>query len=134
MKSREERGFEAAELRQASRGIGCKESFRRDPQLNPVGATNYYTTTGAATRDIRVCSCLAGTKQSTTSDMVIRSKLASSGTSATAGRSSRAESNQEIMNDTEVKVEVKREPGIDEYKGDDHGEDEQGGREEYNSA
>ena len=29
MKSREERGFEAAELRQASRGIGCKESVSK---------------------------------------------------------------------------------------------------------
>ena len=38
------------------------------------------------------------------------------------------------MNDTEVKVEVKRERGIGEFKGDNHGEDEQGGREEYNSG
>ena len=66
--------------------------------------------------------------------MVIHSKLASGGTSAIAGRSSRAESNQASLNDTDVKVEVKREPGIDALEGDDHGQDEQGRREEYNSG
>ena len=53
--------------------------------------------------------------------MAIHSKLASGGISETARRSSRAESNQASINDTKVKVEVKREPGIDEFDGDDHG-------------
>ena len=60
--------------------------------------------------------------------MVIQLKQASGGTSAVAGSSSRAESNQASMNDTKMK----RKPGIDELEGDDHGEDKQGGREEYN--
>ena len=60
--------------------------------------------------------------------MVVHSKLASGGTSATAGRSVRAVPDQASTSDTEVKVEVKREPVIDEFEGDDHGEDEQGGR------
>ena len=66
--------------------------------------------------------------------MVIHSKLASFGISATAKRSSRAESNQASTNDTEVKVEVKREPGIDECEEDDHGEEKQDGRDGYNSG
>ena len=96
--------------------------------------TKYDTTTGACTRDFRVCNCLAGTKQPTTSDMVIHSKLASGGIPATAGRLSRAVSNQAITNDTEVKAEVKREPGIYELEGGYHGEEEQDGRDGYNSG
>ena len=81
-----------------------------------------------------MCDCLAGTKQSTTSDLVIHLKLASGGISATARRLVRAVSNQASKNDTEVKVKVKREPGIDEFEEDDHGEEEQNGRYEYNSG
>ena len=66
---------------------------------------NYNTTTGTAIRDFRICDCLAGTKEQPTSDMVIHSKLASGGTSAIAGRSSRAVPNQSIMNDIRVKVD-----------------------------
>ena len=40
---------------------------------------------------------------------------------------------QTSANDTEVKVEVKREPGIDELEGGDHGEEEQDERDGYNS-
>ena len=63
--------------------------------------------------------------------MVIHSKISSGGTSATAGRSSRAESNQALMNDTKVKVEVEQERGIDEINGNDHGEEKQDGRDGY---
>ena len=73
-----------------------------------TGLSSYYTTTGAAIRDFRVCDCLAGTKQPATNDMVIHSKLAIGGTSATAGRSVRFVSNQASTNDTELKVEVKQ--------------------------
>ena len=38
------------------------------------------------------------------------------------------------MSDAEVIVEVKQEPGIDELEGDDHGEEEQDGRNECNSG
>ena len=65
--------------------------------------------------------------------MVNYSKLSSGGISATAARSSRTESNQVLSNETEVRVELKREPGIDELEGGDHGEEEQDGRDGYNS-
>ena len=60
-----------------------------------------------------------GTKQPTTSDMVIYSKLGSGRIPSTAGRPSRAVLNQVIANDTQVKVRVKREPRIDEFEGDE---------------
>ena len=44
--------------------------------------------------------------------MVIYLKLASGGIPAATGRSSRAGSNQAVTNNTEVNVEVKREPGM----------------------
>ena len=81
-----------------------------------------------------MCNSLAGIKQSTTSDLVTHLNLSIIETSATAGRSSRAVSNQSITNDTEVKVEVKREAGIDEFEEVDHGEEEQDGRDENNSG
>ena len=83
----------------------------------------YYTAIGAATWDSGECNCLAGTKQPITRVMFTHSKLASCGISATDGLSSRAESNQASMNDTEVKVEVKREPEIDVFERDDHREE-----------
>ena len=70
--------------------------------------TKYDTATGAATRDVRVCNCLSGTKQPNTSEKVIHSKLASAEISATAGRSPRAMTIQAITKYIEVKVEVKR--------------------------
>ena len=63
--------------------------------------------------------------------MVVHLNQASGGTSATAGRSVRAVLYQASTNDTEVKVEVYMELGIDEFKGDDHGEEEQDGSMEY---
>ena len=96
--------------------------------------TNSDTTTGTANPYFRVWNCLAGTKLPTTSDVVIHTELARGGTSSIARRSSRAESNQASTNDTEVKMEVKRKPGIDEFEDDYHGEEEQDGRDEYNSG
>ena len=49
--------------------------------------------------------------------MVIYLKLASGGIPAATGRSSRAGSNQAVTNNTEVNVEVKREPGSTSWKG-----------------
>ena len=72
-----------------------------------------------------------GTKQPTTSDVVIHLNQARCGTSATAGRSVRAVLYQASTNGTEVKAEVNMELGIDEFKGDDHGEEEQDGSMEY---
>ena len=63
--------------------------------------------------------------------MVVHLNQASGGTSATAGRSVRAVLYQASTNDTEVKLEVYMELGIDEFKGDDHGEEEQDGSMEY---
>ena len=66
--------------------------------------------------------------------MVIHLKLSSGGISATAGRSSRAGSNQAVTDNTEVKVEVKRELWIGEFEGGDHGEEEQDGGDEYDNG
>ena len=46
----------------------------------------------------------------------------------------RAESNRASSNDTDVIVEVKRDPGIDEFEGDNHMEEEQDVIDEYNSG
>ena len=55
-------------------------------------------------------------KQPITSEMVTHSKIASGGILASAERSARAGSTKAINNDAEVKVEVKREPGIDVFE------------------
>ena len=93
--------------------------------------TKYYTTTGAAAQDFRMCDCFAGTKKLTTSDLVVHSKLASGGTSATAGKSARAVSNLASTSDTDVKVEVKREPVIDVFEGYYHGNEDYDVCDEY---
>ena len=46
----------------------------------------------------------------------------------------RAESNRSSTNDTEVILEVKRDPGIDELEGDNQMEEEQDVIDEYNSG
>ena len=66
--------------------------------------------------------------------MATHFKLASSGISASAGRSARAVSNQEKTNDTDVKMEAKREPEIDEFEGIDHGEENNDRKDGYNNG
>ena len=61
MKSQGVKGLEAAELRKTSEGIGCKDSVRREPQLNPVGAnragTYPHVLARATTKLVYCCVC-----------------------------------------------------------------------------
>ena len=86
--------------------------------------TNYCTTTGAAIRDFEVCDYLSDIQHPTTSDMVIHSKISSGGTSATAGRSSRAESNQEEASYAGSVVGADRAFEFDNLEIDDQGRKE----------
>ena len=52
---------------------------------------------------------------------------------ATAGRLFRAKPNQVRENDIKMKLELKREPGIDEFGRDYHGVEEQDGGAEYSA-